>query len=348
MSITDIHISEYLEAIGRGDLIPTNADINKNYFICSPFTGEKTPSCSIKHGYFNDYSSGFKGGVIAFASLMVCGKIDMRVGARELYRVFPQYSNQNYNNQNSSYNKPATYYKNEVQHKQQPTNQSKKPTIQKVQHLYYYPLINYLLERKISLDIAKKYLHEIHYTNKGKIYKALGFKNDSDAYVLRNKYIKMNLGKNDITTIIENDVAFIILNSVTNSKKGIEEALKHSTSVIFEGFMDFLSYKMISRKKPIQGVCSLFLDNDISGDIATLEFKQNLPFTTDYRHVYNYHSDLNSFIMTPKTHDFEVRDIATYDAEEELYRVFRGDKMIVETKYKTHIKKLIKDYDNGK
>lgn len=343
MSITDIHISEYLEAIGKGDLIPSNADLNKNYFIHSPFTGEKTPSCSIKGGVFQDYSSGYKGGIIAFASLMVCGKIDMRVGARELYKVFPQFSKNNNNQSNSQYTK-TNYYKPKPKPQSQNQTTKEKPTIQKIQPLYYYPLINYLAERKISLDVAKQYVDEVHYTNKGKIYKAIGFKNDSDAYILRNKYIKMNLGKNDITTIVENDVAFIILNSVTNSRRGIEEALKHSTSVIFEGFSDFLSYKMISRKKPIQGVCSLFFDNDISGDIATLEFKQNLPFTADYRYVYNHHGDLNSFIIAPKQADFEERDIATYDIEEELYRVFRGDKMIVETKYKTHIKKLIKEY----
>ena len=56
-----------------------------------------------------------------------------------------------------------------------------------------------------------------------KNYFGIGFKNDSDGFEIRNSYSKICLGKKDMTTI-END---------SNSLR------------IFEGFVDFLSFKNV-------------------------------------------------------------------------------------------------------
>ena len=344
MDITDITIMEYLQIIGKGEILPPDADELKDTKIIAPWNSEKTPSCIIKEGYFKDYSSGAKGGIIAFASLCVIGRIDMRVGAKELYEKFPHLSNNkdndNYNNrQTTNYYKPQNISSNK-------DNYSNKPKIINIGHLFTYFLKDYITSRNIRLDIAMKYINEVKYEVKGKQYKAIGFKNDSGNYVLRNKYIKMNLGKSDITTIIEDDVAYIVLNSVTHATKGIIEAKKHSTSVIFEGFFDFLSYMAIRRKKPLQGVCSLFLDNDISGDIATSDFKREMPFTHDYRHVYSHHGDLNSFICNPKVKEFEERETVRYNMANKVYEIMKGNEIVFKTKYKTHIKKMMGELKN--
>ena len=345
MEITDLTIIDYLRATGKDHILPPNASEDKNTPIIAPWNSENTPSCFIKESYFKDFSTGEKGGIIAFASLCVLGRIDMREGARELYRVFPHLSKNSYNS-NYSNRQTTNYYRPHRDNKDKDKNENKTKIIN-VGHLYTYFLKDYITSRKIRVDIASRYVSEIKYEIKGKEYKAIGFKNDSDGYSLRNKYIKMNLGVSNISTIIENDVAYIVLNSVTHVAKGIREAKKYKTSVVFEGFMDFLSYKMISRKKPLENTCSLFLDNDISGDIATIEFQSKITKTKDFRYAYQQHSDLNSFIMQPKTEDFKSRDIVVYDAQDDIYRVFRDDKVIVETKYKTHIKKMMGELKNA-
>ena len=340
MNITDITIYDYLIASGKGYLLPDNAAPDRDVAILSPVTHEKTPSCYIKQNYFKDFSSGVKGGVIAFASLVTHGKIDKTLGAKELYRVFPEYSKKGYNQQSNS-NRVTNNYQKKPAQKTQPNN---KPVVNKVIPLHYYPLINYTIERKISLNVVKKYLQEIHYTTKGKQYKALCFKNDSDGYVLRNRYIKMNIGKTDITTIIENDYAYIILNSVVNIKKGIDKGLallkenKALKIAFFEGFFDFLSYKMIAKDRIPEGTVGIFLDNDVTGDIALIEISKTFNFYVDYRAFYRHHKDLNSFIMNPRKPDFEVRDTVKYNHKTKLYHVYKGSEELFTTPHKTKIK----------
>lgn len=92
--------------------------------------------------------------------------------------------------------------------------------VTKVGDIYSYPIKNYLTERGISLDIAKKYCSEINYTfDNVKIYYALGFQTMSKSWVLRSKYFKGCTGQ-DITYF-------------DNKSKSV---------VVFEGFMDFLSF----------------------------------------------------------------------------------------------------------
>ena len=92
--------------------------------------------------------------------------------------------------------------------------------VTKVGDIYSYPIKNYLTERGISLDIAKKYCSEINYTfDNTKIYYGVGFKTMSESWVIRNKYFK-GCTRQDITFYDNNS------NSV----------------VVFEGFMDFLSF----------------------------------------------------------------------------------------------------------
>lgn len=113
---------------------------------------------------------------------------------------------------------------------QQPKKIEKKVSvlqIEKIIDLTAKGLYWYLSSRFINLDIAKQYLKEVHYTNldTGSKYYALAFKNSVDengAYEFRNKYMKGFLGE----------------------KKGITEIYykPENDLIIFEGFMDFLSY----------------------------------------------------------------------------------------------------------
>lgn len=94
--------------------------------------------------------------------------------------------------------------------------------IVKIMPITHSSLLEYLKERCIDTDIANRHCKEVYYRVNNKSYFALGFKNDSGGYELRNKYFKGCTNK-DVTfyTCIDN---------------------KSDTCVIFEGFFDYLSY----------------------------------------------------------------------------------------------------------
>lgn len=81
-------------------------------------------------------------------------------------------------------------------------------------------LLYYIKGRGISETVAAKYCKEIHYTNHGKRYYAVGFANRCGGYEIRNTYFKGCISPKDISII------------------------EHSNDDchVFEGFIDFLSY----------------------------------------------------------------------------------------------------------
>ncbi|MCI5165519.1 MAG: DNA primase [Candidatus Electrothrix sp. GM3_4] len=100
-----------------------------------------------------------------------------------------------------------------------------------IKPLSYLPLISYLNERKIDLQIAKKYVIELYYKKGSDSYFTIGFENDSGGYETRNSLFKRSFSPKDITTIQGN----------LDSKK----------ILIFEGFIDFLSYLTYIQKQEL-------------------------------------------------------------------------------------------------
>lgn len=171
--------------------------------------------------------------------------------------------------------------------------------IQSTYAISSYPLINYLNERRIALDVAEKYLCEARYSIGDKLYYSLAFKNDAGGYELRNKNFKGSSSPKD-TTFIDNgskDVA------------------------VFEGFFNFLSYQSIHHKQQVSEPnflilnstsffekslpkmqehqqVRLFLDNDKTGhkftQLAQAIDKERFQ---DERKLYQKHSDLNDWLI---------------------------------------------------
>ena len=157
-------------------------------------------------------------------------------------------------------------------------------------------LIEYLKTRKLAS--LKSELKEIHYELNGRNYFGLGFKNDSDGYEIRNPYIKLCLGKKDLT-------------SIKNQSKTLR---------IFEGFADYLSFKILEKsleKEPSDYIIlnsvtmiskvknqleyyqniELFLDNDRTGDSVTEILKKQNSKVSDERILFKNHKDLNEFLI---------------------------------------------------
>jgi DNA primase len=104
--------------------------------------------------------------------------------------------------------------------------------------LYAYPLIHYLQERNIPLSIATQFCKEVTYDLDGHSYYGIGFKNNAGGFEIRNPYYKCSSSPKDITTI----------------KNGSEEV--H----IFEGFMDFLSFKTLHQHDVLNTVDYVILN----------------------------------------------------------------------------------------
>jgi len=103
---------------------------------------------------------------------------------------------------------------------------SYKTILRKVRPLKSTALTEYLAKRYINIDIALRQCVEVHYTIGNKTYYAIGFRNDAGGYELRNRYFKGTVSPKDITTFI----------------------IPTDECVIFEGFMDYLSYLTMKKQ----------------------------------------------------------------------------------------------------
>ena len=177
------------------------------------------------------------------------------------------------------------------------TKDGSKYEILSISEVKHYALIQYLKERRIENNIHL--LKEIHYKVSNKKYFGIGFKNDANGYEVRNKYSKICIGRKDITTIKN----------------------KSNNLRIFEGFMDYLSFKQMEKalKKALSDYVilnsvtmivklekiiksyekiELYFDNDEAGNRATNEVKRLNPYVKDNRILYQNYKDLNDFIMS--------------------------------------------------
>jgi DNA primase len=168
-------------------------------------------------------------------------------------------------------------------------------TIQNVQSISKPALIEYLNERRISIDIARIHCNEVHYSVNDKPYYAVGFRNDKGGYELRNKYFKGCTSK-DITSVIRNK----------------------THCLLFEGFMDYLSFLTIKNIKncPVDVIVlnslanlpkekntlesykciSAFLDNDQAGKRAIQKLESNCKDVIDHSFLYSKYKDLNEYL----------------------------------------------------
>ena len=167
-------------------------------------------------------------------------------------------------------------------------------------------LIDYLRERGVNIELAKRECKELRYEYEGKTYFVVGFPNIAGGYELRNRYFKGCLAPKDITHI---------------RQQGEQRAVCY----LFEGFMDYLSFLTIrvnnNPEEPrtneqdymvLNSVTNLskaeqllrpytrigcFLDNDQAGQRAYENLKKIFENRLqDMSHHYVGHKDLNDYL----------------------------------------------------
>lgn len=177
------------------------------------------------------------------------------------------------------------------------TKNESKYEILSISEVKHNALIQYLKERRIENNIHL--LKEIHYKISNKKYFGIGFKNDANGYEVRNKYSKICIGRKDITTIKNNSNCLRIFEGFMDylSFKQMEKFLKKESSdyvILNSVTMIFKLEKIIKSYEKIE----LYFDNDEAGNKATNEVKQLNPYVEDNRILYQNYKDLNDFMIS--------------------------------------------------
>ena len=160
-------------------------------------------------------------------------------------------------------------------------------------------LLGYLTGRGIDPTIARTYCREVRYTTGGKEYFAIGFRNDAGGWELRNPRFKGCSTPKNITTLDNGS----------------------DTAMVFEGFIDFLSYlslkgnlspsidtavlnSVTNLQKAVpflarHSVIHAYLDNDDAGRKALARLEESLPSSEviDQSVFYRGHKDLNEYLQ---------------------------------------------------
>ncbi|MCC8039379.1 MAG: toprim domain-containing protein [Bacteroidales bacterium] len=157
-----------------------------------------------------------------------------------------------------------------------------------------WPLIAYLDSRGIEMDVARRECVKLDYALRGKSCYAIGFKNQSGGYEIRNPQFKGSISPKDITVR-------------AHKKKG--------KVAVFEGFFDYLTFlqrwgagsdavilnstaNLIRARAVLESYAEahLFLDNDEGGERATAEITSWLgDRATSHNSLYRSHNDLNEW-----------------------------------------------------
>lgn len=270
--------------------------VARNYsgyaLMSSPLREDRNPSFSIdkKENYWRDLATGEHGDVI------------------ELVRLLENFSfieAMNFLLENSDY-VPSQIYM--LDNSKEMAKIKEGPKIHNVKdYIHNIALVSYLKSRAIPIELADLYLDEVYYYTQGKHYFALGFKNESGGYEIRNKYFKGSLGSKDVSLI-----------------NGEQEP--RNQVCVFEGFMDFLSLLAHHRlEKPRLNVLVLnsiglinvglnyivmhdrsylYLDNDKAGHQATLKIQAECQHEcVDCSSFYGQKGfkDFNDYLINPKS-----------------------------------------------
>jgi len=276
--IKKINLAEWLELNGFKKI--------KGTLYQNPFRNDKNPSFSVflnnKNNCWSwsDKATGETGNIID----LICKLRNCSVS--EVVKMFNE-------NQFFSFSgAKKTYQKNDVK-----IPQKKEIEILNIKEITNKALVYYACsERKISYNLIKKYLKEVHYKVGKKQYFSLGFQNISGGFELRNKYSKMNIIKKDIT---------LFKNSQSHR------------ACLFEGFFDYLSalefFKIDSFRTDViilnstalldrldlsnYDEINCFFDNDNAGLEAFEVINNRYNNVLNQSHYYKNFNDFNEYLI---------------------------------------------------
>ena len=251
-----------------------------NYWYCSPLRSELTPSFKVnaERNQWYDFGTGDHGDIIDLVcALQHCPTAEAMRQLATLKRVRLA---------------PSFSFGGITPVRPQAPSME----LISVQAVKHPKLLLYLTERGLQRSDISPFLSEVYYKVSEKHFFALGFPNDAGGWELRNPYFKGCFAPKAITTI-----------------KGTDS---HKLQ-LFEGFMDFLSWRKLYPKVQADSIIlnsltllpklmptlhpypiiESLLDNDEAGDRVTKQlFDAGLPIK-DMRACYTPYKDVNEYLV---------------------------------------------------
>jgi len=208
---------DYLATIGH----EAKSIRGNDYWFISPFREEHSASFKVNRSanIWYDHGEGKGGNLVDFGLLYYkCSVADLLAkldGNRAVLDAAPK----------KAYQKPA--------------DDSGHIVITDERPLSNLALLQYSQSRGIPDEITRKFCREVSYTNGGKPYYAIGFKNDMGGFELRSKYFKGSSSPKGITHLNDG----------------------HPTLTVFEGFFNFLSFQTLQKNAAQQPTDFLILNS---------------------------------------------------------------------------------------
>lgn len=205
--IREIPLSEFLSRLGHE---PATQKGNVLWYS-APYRKERTPSfqVNVRKNVWYDFGMGRGGDIFTLAGEFI-GSEDFMAQAKFISEVSGGKSDTVAVRSKS----PST----EIHLREEGCfkNVERRP-------LYHKALLDYLDERGIASDVALPNCEEVRFHLYGKRYFAIGFRNISGGFELRNRFFKGCISPKDISAIFNGS----------------------STCNLYEGFMDYLSCQML-------------------------------------------------------------------------------------------------------
>ncbi|MGB3144643.1 MAG: toprim domain-containing protein [Maribacter sp.] len=176
----------------------------------------------------------------------------------------------------------------------------------------HFGLLKYLFERRISISIASAICLEVHYLKSGRRYFAIGLKNVSGGWELRNKYYKNCSSPKDITHIKNGNGKLIvtegmfdllsIMESTENLDSEFDLLVLNSTAFLRKAIKVIDDYNHID----------LYLDNDPNGRRTTQKLMAHSINCLDRSMLYQGFKDINEWLIysVKKGLGQEARDVS--------------------------------------
>ena len=259
-----------------------------SYWYCSPLRNEQTASFKVnaERNQWYDFATGEHGDIID----LVC--ILQHCSIAEAMKYLSSASNTSAVNSSTPVASSFSFGGTSIP----AASPAHHMELESVKPITHPKLLQYLAERGLKKSDVFSFLWEISYKTSDKTFFALGFANDAGGWELRNPYFKGCMAPKSISTI--------------KGKDG--ERLQ-----IFEGFMDFLSWRKLHPEieadsivlnslalfpKVIPLVTSYtsiecFLDNDEAGRKSFDQLKRSCPRIIDGSVRYQAHKDLNEWLV---------------------------------------------------
>lgn len=280
-----IRIENYLQHIG---ILPIKERGNNLWYI-SPFRNESVPSFKVNRSInqWHDFGSGDKGNIIDL-TMKLHQTENVSEALQAIEKAIPNPNIQSFSFRQQAFSKGIDNIE--------------------IKSLSHPALIEMLNKRKISIELARQYCKEIHYTLNGKPYFAIAFTNDKGGYETLNPYFKGCISPKEIATFDR----------------------KTASVHLFEGFMDYLSLLTMQAKQGnvsavvLNSVTNLekaipflskhtqinaFLDNDNSGKQALEKLQKLILPVVDISKRYSEYKDVNDYLCGKKLSQFQEKQI---------------------------------------